>query len=289
MSATYELNFMLLAPRPETISILKELLTRLGVSPLVMVEYQDAFESGVVIYFQRRDQAGLLRKKFARWRLPQVKTRIRRLSKASWFEKWKTDVRPFALTKRLVVVPAWWRKKVFLKKDERPLILDATHAFGSGLHETTQFMAYLIERMRGQYANFLDVGTGSGILSLVAWSAGTKEIFAVDRDPLCIRTVKENFVRNGASFKSLRRADISRLRGKRQFDFVAANLITQDLIRVGAQLLSFVRPGKYLAVSGITLRHLPLFQKAYRQYPLRCLKILRGKQWAALLYKVAES
>ena len=81
------------------------------------------------------------------------------------------------------------------------------------------------------------------------------------------------------------KADIKKYQPKRQFDFVAANLITEDLIANGRKIISLVKEGGVLAVSGISLDNLERLRNAFLSFPLKCLKISKGKQWSGILYQ----
>ncbi|OGX31215.1 MAG: hypothetical protein A2787_01775 [Omnitrophica WOR_2 bacterium RIFCSPHIGHO2_01_FULL_48_9] len=70
-----------------------------------------------------------------------------------------------------------------------------------------------------------------------------------------------------------------------QFDFVAANLISDDLIRLKKKIFSLVKPGQYLALSGISLENFSKVKKAFAALPLRCVQIRQGSRWAAVLYQ----
>ena len=84
-------------------------------------------------------------------------------------------------------------------------------------------------------------------------------------------------------------AAVQDIAAKKKYDFVAANIITQDLIQMGSRLVKLVKPGKYLAVSGISLNSYSAFRKAFDKFPLHCLKIEKGEGWVALLYKKKDN
>ena len=146
-------------------------------------------------------------------------------------------------------------------------------------------MAQLIERCRGRFQNFLDIGTGSGILAILAFVNGARSVLALEVDKSCVAVAKKNLSANGYRFATIKGIDAAQFKSQKRFDFVAANLISHDLIRLRRKILFFVYPGKYLAISGISKENFPALKKAFRQLPLRCLKIEKGKQWVAVLYK----
>lgn len=264
--------------------ILRNILINAGADPLSVIESSDGLTSKVSLYLKSRKEARALEKKLKSVRLKGILVRTKILRPQDWQSRWKDDFKPFALTRTIEVVPAW-QKKSYKPKKPKAVYIDTTFAFGSGLHETTRFMAQLIEGSRGQFENFLDLGTGTGILSLVAHKNGAQHIRALDIQKESIRTAKENFRINGCQGAGVQCRDLARLKGKKEFDFVAANLITFELLRLKKNILSFVKPGGLLAVSGISLENLRILKKSFQKLPLRCIKIRTGKEWAAVLYK----
>ena len=91
-----------------------------------------------------------------------------------------------------------------------------------------------------------------------------------------------NLKRNGCRGSGLAVADIHHYPSRRRYDLVAANLVTRNLVKSGRKLVSLVRPDKYLAVSGISLENVSLLKESFRNYPLRSLKIIEGREWAAV-------
>lgn len=270
---------------PGTGELLRNTLVRAGAKPDSLSETQINGKLIVSVYIRSRQQANTLNRKLIALKLKKVSVKTRRLRKKDWQERWKNDFYPFALTQTIDIVPIWRKSKYVARGRRTAIFIDTLTSFGSGLHETTRFMARLIERCRRDFETFFDIGTGTGILSLVALKCGAGKVNAIDIDRDCLKTAERNFKLNHCSPDRLRAADIARIKGKNEFDFVAANLVTDDLITAGKNIISFVKPGKYLAVSGISLENLVRFKNAFKRLPLRCIRIEKGKQWAAILYK----
>ena len=146
-------------------------------------------------------------------------------------------------------------------------------------------MAQLIESKQGSFKSFLDVGTGTGILSLVAYHYGAEEICAVDYDEFSMKAARVNFQLNKSQGIILRQADIANFRPGKHFDFVAANLITFDLIKLKAHLIRLVDKGGHLAVSGISLDNAAYFRRNFASSKVQLKKIREGRKWAAFLYQ----
>ncbi len=267
--------------------ILKRLLVSLGIRQEDIVESTSRMRPCLSVYLKSYRASRNLARRLMKLKLKHAAVKIRRLLKKDWLNAAEVRFKPFSLTKSLRVVPSWLKGRDRAPRRQRPLYINTSMAFGSGLHETTRFMAVLIERCRGRFESVLDVGTGTGILSLVALSCGACKVRAIDFNPDCIRVAKANFRTNGYKTGGLAVGDIHCYTDtqKRQYDFVAANLVTHSLIKSGRTLVSLVRPGQYLAVSGVSLENFRHFRKSFQRHPLRCLKVVKGKEWAAFLYR----
>ena len=225
-----------------------------------------------------------VKKLFDRLHLSGIKIYKYRLTPSDWLTKWKSLWRPAPLTKKLDVVPVWYKDKYKPLRGRDYILMDTLLSFGTGLHETTQIMAQFIEDKRGSFKSFLDIGTGTGILSLVALKYGAQDVVGIDIGPLSVQAALDNMKVNRLPFKVLK-ADIRKYHSKDTYDFVAANLITEDLIEHAPKIISFVKEKGLLAISGISLDNLNKLRKNFSSLPFKCIKISRGKQWSGLLYQ----
>ncbi len=216
--------------------------------------------------------------------LKNAQVSLRFLPAKRWQEVWKKSLKPFRLTENIDVVPQWCSKK-YRPTGRQVIYLDTVMAFGTGLHETTRFMSRLIEGEKGEIETFLDVGTGTGLLGLVARKIGAKDVWLLDYDPRCLETAEKNFKRNLLKFKRSIVTDFRTWEPPVTFDFVAANLISDDLINFKRNLLKCTKKDKFLAVSGISIKNLSRVLKSFEMLPVRLKKIIRGKEWAAVLFQ----
>ncbi|MDX1359201.1 MAG: 50S ribosomal protein L11 methyltransferase, partial [Clostridia bacterium] len=113
---------------------------------------------------------------------------------SEWSGTWKKYYKAFNLTPKIKIVPSWEAPEVI---DGGTIIMDPGMAFGTGTHESTSLCAALIEENIKLGQKVLDIGTGTGILSIAASKLGAKCIFALDIDPAAVKTAKHNFTRNG--------------------------------------------------------------------------------------------
>jgi ribosomal protein L11 methyltransferase len=167
-----------------------------------------------------------------------------------WRDAWKEHFKPFRLCEGVWVRPPWEKHEA--RRGEKVLELEPGRAFGTRLHETTRLVAESISLQKRALAraDVLDVGTGSGILALVALALGAKSAMGIDNDPDVIDVAKENAARNGmeklATFSA---TPLGRVKGK--FGLVVANIEADVLIGMHKQLRAHLEFGGRLVLSGI--------------------------------------
>lgn len=301
---TFELSVKIASDHAGAVEILRDVLTGMGLDRDKIIELRQKKKSLLCFYFPSRLKAEALKERLKMIPLKGISVSIKPLLPKDWRDRWKTDFKPFRLTEHLDVIPSWLKDKGPVSR-RQTVYIDTSLAFGTGLHETTRFMASFIEQCRGQFKSFLDVGTGTGILLIVALHGGASRARGIDVSPQSIKAARFNLRTNGyfagreiaspdtfdacgrrkGIAVSLKAVDFEKLNEKTTYDFIAANLITHDLIHMGKKIISLVKPGCYLAVSGISLENYPLFRKTFDQFPLKRLRIEKGKSWVGVLYK----
>jgi ribosomal protein L11 methyltransferase len=168
----------------------------------------------------------------------------------AWRDEWKRHFEPFRICDGIVVRPPW--RTYAAAPGEQVIELEPGRAFGTGLHETTRLVAEILAgrgaAMRG--SRVLDVGCGSGVLSLVALALGAEAVRAVDIDPDAVAVTQENAHRNRLSSRV--RADETPVGALRErYDTVLANIEAKTLIELASGLVDRVAPGGLLVLSGI--------------------------------------
>jgi ribosomal protein L11 methyltransferase len=164
-----------------------------------------------------------------------------------WNENWQKDFAPIEIGANLTIVPSWLERT----SDRIPLIIDPGMVFGTGYHETTRTCLSLIEKYSGQTSmkSFLDVGTGTGVLAIAASRLGFLNVLAVDTDAMAVDAATKNAELNGLDNISFLEGDIAVAQGL--FDLIAANLLSEILIRIAAGLALRLNPGGIAVLSGI--------------------------------------
>jgi ribosomal protein L11 methyltransferase len=178
----------------------------------------------------------------------------RDVAEEDWAESWKEHFHVERFGERIVVVPSW--RTYEAKPGDVLLRLDPGMAFGTGQHETTRMCLEALEREVRPGMRVLDVGCGSGILSLAAAKLGAHEVLAVDVDANCVRVTEENARANGAE-QTVRAAQGSAGNAwpfeppAAAFDIVVANIIARVIIEIAASLVQALVSGGRLIVSGV--------------------------------------
>lgn len=274
--------------RPDASDLLQGVVTQTGVPAQQWIEKEQNGRLGFSAYFTQRRRAERTARLIRHSSLKGVSLRVKKLRHEDWARPPRDARHPVRLTPSTRVVAPQTKPQSSRADGKAGFIrIDPGLAFGTGRHATTQLLAELIERRRGRYASFLDIGTGTGILAIVAGRGGAREIYALDQDPESIRAARRHFQDNGVSGVRLIRTDLARWRSQRQFDFVAANLNSHDLIRLRDKIMRRVRLNGYLGVSGIGDDNLARVRKTFKTRHVRCLRCIHKNGWTAVLYKKA--
>lgn len=218
---------------------------------------------------------------------PQVQWEIYEEESKDWLEEWKKGFKPFSLVGPYWIVPSWEKIPEPCKK---PIFIDPGMAFGTGTHATTQMAAYFVHKLAEQTKemtqamSFLDVGTGTAILAMLAKMSGFDEVVGIEIDPEARRVARENIKLNGLNSISISDLSIEDLH--RKFDVVIANIIDGVLIQIRQELLKCVNPGGSLFLTGIlTERDNFFFDKFIENSGFQVVRRLEKDEWVGYWLK----
>ncbi len=228
----------------------------------------------------------------ALWHLSQVHplppAQYRLLEEQDWAEAWKRAYKPIPVGQRLVIVPAWLDNPL---PQRVAVYLEPGMAFGTGMHPTTRLVLAEVERLASGIPRVVDVGCGSGILSLAALKLGAGRAVGVDVDPVAVAVARQNAARNGLAdrFTALV-GSLDALRSPaapfRTGGLVLANILAPvlvDLLRAG--LAQVVEPGGALVLSGILDHQADEVAQAARAAGLREARRTHEDEWVALTFR----
>ena len=247
---------------------------------------------GMEAYFRRSAGEAALKQSIKRFlgdieklhrRGATARLKWRVLGAANWHDSWRRFIKARRVGKSFWVTPPWLTPPKF--RARQVITLEPGLAFGTGTHATTrgcmEFLEQVADALRDREFTVLDVGTGAGILAIVAVKLGAQAVYAIDNDPVALAVARENFAANDAAGRvQLSGANLTGIRKK--FSVVVANVTAETIIELAAGLDKRVSPKGFLILSGI-LPHkadavLRCFQKTFR-----VVRQKRGREWATLL------
>ena len=166
-----------------------------------------------------------------------------------WINNWKKYFKPIPVGKKLLIRPTW--EEAENPEDRKILHLEPGLAFGTGTHETTRLCMELLEEYVKPGATLLDVGCGSGILSVAGLLLGADSAVGVDIDELAVKTALQNAELNGVKdrFTGICGNLTEKVSGT--FDVVAANIVADIVISLTGDVGRFMKPGAVYLMSGI--------------------------------------
>ncbi|MBR3516975.1 MAG: 50S ribosomal protein L11 methyltransferase [Lachnospiraceae bacterium] len=174
-----------------------------------------------------------------------------------WINNWKQYFHQFTIDDDILVIPSWENVEP-QDKDKMILHIDPGTAFGTGMHETTQLCIRQLKKYVNADTRLLDVGTGSGILSILSLMFGAKEALGTDLDPCAIEAVADNLKTNGIDEKKftlligniINDPEIQKQVGG-DYDIAAANILAEVLVPLIPVLPAHLKKGSILITSGI--------------------------------------
>lgn len=185
------------------------------------------------------------------------------IRREDWEEAWKKHYRPIRVGDRLVVCPSWHEYKA--RSGEIVLSLDPGMAFGTGIHPSTQMCLSRLEAWVRPGTKALDVGAGSGILTLAALGLGASRVVAIDVDQVAVETTRANIEHAGLNERvELILSDFKQVEWEQvpagfrpPYDLVTANLTAGIILENLENLLASLMPEGVLIASGIVVQREP--------------------------------
>ena len=216
---------------------------------------------------------------------------VRPLEETDWSESWKENYPPQEVGGGLVVLPCWLAGEY--RSDRRPVILDPGLTFGTGAHPSTQMVMEQLERELRPGASCLDLGSGSGILSITALRLGAARAVGVDIDPKAEDAARENAALNGFSAPVFTartgdvlrdRALMERLKGE-AYDLVLVNIVADVIIRLAPVLPELLGRESLLICSGILDVRLEDVTAALEAAGLEIVRVQAKEEWRCVCAK----
>ena len=218
--------------------------------------------------------------------LPEPEFRI--LEEADWQSSWKKHFQPIPIGKRLLITPPW----ITIEETEREVIvLEPGMAFGTGLHPSTRLCLEAIEDSLQPGDNILDIGCGTGILSIAAVLLGANHVLAVDTDEIAVQATRENAERNrvaeciqveSGSLEQVKFLQTETLKP----DLIVANILSHILVElIQSGLATYVKPKGRIILSGILTEQVEPLVNLAEDAGLKLIDVRSEKDWRGLTFK----
>ena len=200
----------------------------------------------------------------------------------SWRDVWKKYYHPVRITRYLTIVPSWEDYQPE-NADEKVIRLDPGRAFGTGTHPTTRLALLALEKEIRGSESMIDVGTGSGVLSIAAKYLGAGEIDAYDIDDEAIKATKENVALNPVA-KDINIGTNSLLDGiSKKVDLIVANILAGIIVPLIPQAKECLNPGGKFITSGIINDKKDLIVNELTKHGFVIDEILNQKDWYSII------
>ncbi|MCC8138179.1 MAG: 50S ribosomal protein L11 methyltransferase [Clostridiales bacterium] len=205
-----------------------------------------------------------------------------------WINNWKEYFHQFYVDD-ILITPSWEEVKAE-DKDKMIIHIDPGTAFGTGMHETTQLCLRQLKKYVTDRTELLDVGTGSGILSIAALKLGAKHAVGTDLDPCAMSAVQENLAANGIPASAMQfllgniidEKDIQDAVGYEKYDIVTANILAEVLLYLTPVIVNQLKHGGIYITSGIIEEKETAVVDAVKASGLELLEVTRQKDWVSV-------
>ena len=208
-------------------------------------------------------------------------------SDEEWKDKWKEYFKTSKMTDNIVIKPTW--EEYEPEENEMVIEIDPGMAFGTGTHATTRMCVKLLEKyITSEEDKVLDLGCGSGILSIAAALLGSKHVYGVDIDPNAVAASAENVEMNGLSeVIEIAYGDVTEGLGMKA-DIIAANLMADLIKMLSPDIAKHLEGKKIFISSGILEEKVDEVSEAVKNSGFEILEVLHEDEWCAIAARLKD-
>ncbi len=264
-------------------------LMQLSDGETVITAYLPENAQGLDYLESVKSELAALRRRDAEGRFGRLEYELANVKEEDWANNWKQYFKPITVGEKLLIKPSW--EDAGDSKDKTILEIDPAASFGTGQHNTTRLCLELIEKNLENGEKLLDLGCGSGILSIAALLLGAESASAVDIDANSVKIAKENAEKNHIAPQRYNAVcgnviDDEALRKSlgTGYDMVCANIVADVLLAMAPLFSGFLKAGAKLIISGIIDSHKDEVIDAVKAQGFELCEIKTLEDWTAAAF-----
>lgn len=209
--------------------------------------------------------------------ISDIEYSIEEIDNSNWEDEWKKSYKSFEIGHNILIKPSWEEAE---ETDRIIIEIDPKMAFGTGTHETTSLIMEAVELFDLDGLDIIDIGCGSGILSILAKKLGAKNVDACDIDEIAIESAKENSRINNVEINPFLSNLFSNVKGK--YDIIFANILAEILVDAIKGADEYLKEDGIIFLSGIIREKEELILLNLEKYDYQVIDIIRKGEWTLI-------
>lgn len=206
------------------------------------------------------------------------------IEQRNWNEEWEKTIQPIKVSDRIVIKPSF--RDYEKKEGEIVISIDPKMSFGTGYHQSTRIMIRLIERHIQNGYKVLDVGTGTGILSIVSLKLGAAKVIACDIDEVVVENFYENLAQNGITNNCVFIAGTIKEINEKDFNLVLVNIQKNILIDIAKDIVERTKKGGLVILAGLLVEDQDEIREIYRSLNLKFIETEIEDEWIGVVFQL---
>ncbi len=238
-------------------------------------------DEGIVAYIQKKDWSDKILESvnILENEIFKISFEVKEIKQENWNATWESNFNPIQVNDQCVVrAPFHENPNV-----EFDIVIEPKMSFGTGHHETTHMMLEHILSHDFEGKSVLDMGSGTGVLAILAAKKGAKSVDAIDIDNWCFLNAKENIIRNNCEHINVCEGDVNLLKDQ-QYDIIIANINRNILLADIPVYGKCLGPNGILFLSGFYEEDIPMISSKCNEVELKFEKNLKKNNWVAVKY-----